>query len=67
MYAELKTENWTIVEAVIREQKESAEPVQITLNKSGGIFRLELVCKREPDGPTNPCDGARRRSKPSVL
>jgi hypothetical protein len=48
MYAEVKTENWVVIAAFIEAQKESADPVQITLNKSDGLFCATLVCKIEP-------------------
>ena len=48
MYVDLKTEDRELFYRLLAEMCESAEPVQITLNKRDGLYRLEAVCKSEP-------------------
>ncbi len=54
MYLEMQSESWTDTVEAISKNKESAEPVQITLNKRDGLYRLLAVCKPEPQSvPTS--------------
>jgi hypothetical protein len=48
MYFDLQTDNRDFLMKLLTEWSESAEPVQVTMNKRGDLYRLELVQKIEP-------------------
>lgn len=48
MYLQLKTDDYQIIAKAIEEHKDSADPVRITVEKTGQFYEASVITGTEP-------------------